>query len=199
MSFETPGRYGSELATSHAQRWDSAAPDACRLTQTDWDRDMGTVLRRKQKSTPRMFTWRHLDHRFKKSIDGFETRFAPTTQLQSSPSRHAAAYCRHQKDTYFFDIVVSLSPIWPVPKHNRKQSLQGKGLVNRVRCVSRAFMRLSYKRQVASPCVYGRDARRWREEVLGAALDIQAECIRAGKSHLFELRDVLSQTRRTNQ
>ena len=45
----------------------------------------------------------------------------------------------------------SLSPIWPVPKHNGKQGLQGKRPRERgVHCFSRAFMRLSYKRPVPS-------------------------------------------------
>ena len=45
----------------------------------------------------------------------------------------------------------SLSPMWPVPKHNGKQGLQGKRLVNGVHSFSRAFMRLSYKRPIPSP------------------------------------------------
>ena len=84
----------------------------------------------------------------------------------------------------------SLSPIWPVPKHNGKQGLQGKRPANGVHCFSRAFMRLSYKRPVPSPYVYGCVAGRRREEAVGAALNIQARCIRAGKSYMFKLRDV---------
>ena len=49
----------------------------------------------------------------------------------------------------------SLSPIWLVPKHNGKQVFQGKRPVNGVKCFSRAFKRLSYKRPVPSPFVYG--------------------------------------------
>ena len=53
----------------------------------------------------------------------------------------------------------SLSPIWPVPKHNGKQGLQGKRQVFGVHCFARAFMRLSYKRPVPSPYVYGECSR----------------------------------------
>ena len=84
----------------------------------------------------------------------------------------------------------SLSPIWPVPKHNGRQGLQGKRPVTGVHCFSRAFMRLSYKRPIPSPYVFGGVAGRRREEAVGAALNIQARCLRAGKSYLFKLRDV---------
>ena len=85
---------------------------------------------------------------------------------------------------------LSLSPIWPVPRHSGKQGLQGKSPVNGLHCFSRALMRLSYKRLVLSPCVYGGVAGRKREEAVGAALNIQARCIRAGRSYMFKLRDV---------
>ena len=84
----------------------------------------------------------------------------------------------------------SLSPIWPVPKHNGKQGLQGKRPVNGVHCFSRAFMHLSYRRPVPSLHVYGGVAGRRREEAVGAALNIQTRCKRAGKSYMFKLRDV---------
>ena len=38
--------------------------------------------------------------------------------------------------------------------------------------------------------VFGGVAGRKREEAVGAALNIQARCLRAGKSYLFKLRDV---------
>ena len=84
----------------------------------------------------------------------------------------------------------SISPIWPVPKQNGKQGLQRQRPVNGVHCFSRAFMRLSYKRPNPSPYVFGGVAGRRREEAVGAALNIQARCLRAGKSYLFKLRDV---------
>ena len=62
--------------------------------------------------------------------------------------------------------------------------------MNGVHCFSRAFMRLSYKRPDPSPYVFGGVAGRRREEAVGAALNIQARCLRAGKSYLFKLRDV---------
>ena len=61
--------------------------------------------------------------------------------------------------------------------------------MNGVHCFSRALIRLSHKRLVPSPCVYGGVAGRTREEAVGAALNIQARCIRAGKSYMFKLRD----------
>ena len=85
----------------------------------------------------------------------------------------------------------SLSPIWPVPRHSGKQGLKGKSPVNGLHCFSRALMRLSFKRLVLSPCVYYGVAGRRREEAVGAALNIQARCIRAGRSYMFKLRDVL--------
>ena len=51
-------------------------------------------------------------------------------------------------------------------------------------------MRLSYKRPTPSPYVFGGVVGRRREEAVGAALNIQARCLRAGKSYLFKLRDV---------
>ena len=51
-------------------------------------------------------------------------------------------------------------------------------------------MRLPYRRPLPSPYVYGGVAGRRREEAVGAALHIQAMCLRAGKSCLFKLRDV---------
>ena len=51
-------------------------------------------------------------------------------------------------------------------------------------------MRLSYKRPDPSPHVFGGFTGRRREEAVGAALNIQARCLRAGKSDLFKLRDV---------
>ena len=49
---------------------------------------------------------------------------------------------------------MSLSPIWPEAQRKTRSS-RGKRPVNGVHCLSRAFMRLSYKRPLPSPYVYG--------------------------------------------
>ena len=57
VSPTTPGLYGSEHATLQERRWgrevDFFAPDACRLTQADWDHNMGRTFEARKVDTPK--------------------------------------------------------------------------------------------------------------------------------------------------
>ena len=185
-------------------------PDACRLTQADWDHYMSNTSEAQKVDTPQAL---------------LAPPGPPLTKVRLTDLRRALLRQRnfkaHPQDTlppeilkilawFYPDFLKimdrttlaairktraaptlwSLSLIWPVPKHNGKQGLQEKRPVNGVHCFSHAFMRLSYKRPDPSPYVFGGVAGRRSEEALGAALNIQARCLRAGKSYLFKLRDV---------
>ena len=190
--------------------WFFAPPDACRLTQSDWDHHMGATFDAQKVDTPKallappgppLAKTRLTDlrrtllrqHNFKAlpqdtlppEVWKILARFYPGFLKMMDDTTLAVIRKTRTAPTFW-----SLSPIWPVPKDNGKQGLQGKRPVNGVHCFSRAFMRLSYKRPVPSPYVYGGVAGRRREEKVGVALDILGWCIRAGKSHMFKLRDV---------
>ena len=150
-------------------------PDACQLTQADWDQYMSKTFEAQKVDTPKAL---------------LAPPGPPLTKIRLTDLRRALLRQRnfkaHPQDTlppeiwkivarFYPDFLKimdqttlavirktrtaptlwSLSPIWPVPKHNGKQGLQGKRPVNGVHCFSRAFMRLSYKRPTPSPYFFG--------------------------------------------
>ena len=88
-SSTTTRRCGSELATSRARLWAREVGSLFLQMRVSWHRQTGTttwaIPLRHKKSIPRSTV-------DKDKIDRFETCSAPTTQLQGSPSGHAAAW-----------------------------------------------------------------------------------------------------------
>ena len=200
----TPRQCGSGLLTLQAQRLGRevgsfAPPDACRLTQSDWDHYMGATFEAQKVDTPKAHLAPPGPALTKIRLADLRRALLRQRNFKAHPqdtlppeiwktlARFYPGFLKTMDDTTLAVIrktrtaptLWSLSPIWPVPKHNGKQGLQGKRPVNGVHCFSRAFMRLSYKRPVPSPYVYGGVAGRRREEAVGAALNIKPRCIRS--------------------
>ena len=67
-----------------------APPDACQLTQSDWDHCMRATFDAQKSLHPESSPDATWTTACKDSIDRFETCFAQTTQFQVSSSRHSA-------------------------------------------------------------------------------------------------------------
>ena len=195
-------------------------PDACRLTQADWDHYMSNTFEAQKVDTP-------------------QALLAPPgpslTKIRLTDLRRALLRQRnfkaHPQDTlppeiwkilarYYTDFLKimdrttlaaisktrtaptlwSLSPIWLVPKHNGKQGLQEKRPVNGVHCFSRPHAPLMQATGPIPLCLsWGCGQTKGRSG--GSGAQHPGKMLESGKSYLFKLRDVerVSQMSHTSQ